>query len=74
MCVCTIHQNVILLIHGTGIEEDCKKLMSYLECERAGKECMLRQCNKCPSKDNVFQVLHSKVEGYNDDDIVAYNQ
>ncbi|GBL84422.1 hypothetical protein AVEN_66656-1 [Araneus ventricosus] len=74
VCVCTIHQNVILLIHGAGFEEEYKQLMSYIVCEGAGRECMLRHCDKCPSKDNLVQFLQAKFEGYDDKDIVEYNQ
>ncbi|GBN16623.1 hypothetical protein AVEN_110555-1 [Araneus ventricosus] len=74
VCVCTIHQNVILLIHGAGFEEEYKQLMSYIVCEGAGRECMLRHCDKCPSKDNLVQFLQAKFEDYDDEDIVEYNQ
>ena len=72
VCVCTIHQNVILLIHGAGIEEDYKELMSYIVSEGAGRECMLRHCDKRPSKDNPVQFLQSKFEDYDDEDPVEY--
>ncbi|GBM26788.1 hypothetical protein AVEN_34768-1, partial [Araneus ventricosus] len=74
VCVCTIHQNVILLIHGAGFEEECKQLMSYIVCEGAGRECILRHCDKCPSKDNLVQFLQAKFDDYDDEDIVEYNQ
>ncbi|GBL94241.1 hypothetical protein AVEN_215235-1, partial [Araneus ventricosus] len=74
VCVCTIHQNVILLIHGAGFEEEYKQLMSYIVCEGAGRECMLRHCDKCPSKDNLVQFLQAKFEDCDDEDIVEYNQ
>ncbi|GBM39738.1 hypothetical protein AVEN_208641-1 [Araneus ventricosus] len=74
VCVCTIHQNVILLIHGAGFEEEYKQLMSYIVCEGAGRECMLRHYDKCPSKDNLVQFLQAKFEDYDDEDIVEYNQ
>ncbi|GBO21271.1 hypothetical protein AVEN_250389-1 [Araneus ventricosus] len=48
--------------------------MSYIVCEGAGRECMLRHCDKCPSKDNFVQFLQSKFEDYDDEDIVEYNQ
>ncbi|GBL67857.1 hypothetical protein AVEN_124150-1 [Araneus ventricosus] len=74
VCVCTIHQNVILLIHGAGFEQEYKQLMSYIVCEGAGRECMLRHCDKCPPKDNLVQFLQAKFEDYDDEDIVEYNQ
>ncbi|GBO38985.1 hypothetical protein AVEN_92945-1 [Araneus ventricosus] len=70
VCVCTIQQNVTLLIHGASIEEDYKELMSYIVCEGEGRECMPRHCDKCPSKDNLVQFLQSKFE----EDIVEYSQ
>lgn len=74
VCVCTIHQNVILLIHGAGIEEDYKELILHMVCEGATRECMLRHCDKCPSNDNIVHFLQSKFEDYNDEDIIEYSQ
>ncbi|GBN71476.1 hypothetical protein AVEN_173498-1 [Araneus ventricosus] len=48
--------------------------MSYIVCEGAGRECMLRHCDKCPSKDNLVQFLQAKFEDHDDEDIVEYNQ
>ncbi|GBM04451.1 hypothetical protein AVEN_35614-1 [Araneus ventricosus] len=59
---------------GCGIEEDYKELMPYIVCEGAGRECMLRHCDKCPSKDNLVQFLQSKFEDYDEEDVIEYLQ
>lgn len=74
VCVCTIHQNVVLLIHGSGIKEDYKELILHMVCEGATRECMLRHCDKCPSKDNLVHFLQSTFEEYDDEDVIEYSQ
>lgn len=74
VCVCTIHQNVILLIHRAGIEEDYKELILHMVCIKATRECMLRHCDKFPSNHNLVHFLKSKFEDYNDQDVDEYNQ
>lgn len=40
VCVCTNHQNDILLIHGAGIEEDYQELILHMVCIEATREFM----------------------------------
>lgn len=61
VCVCTIHQNIILLIHGAGIEEDHKELILHIVCIEATRACMLRHCDKFPSNHNLVHFFKVKV-------------
>lgn len=74
VCVCTIHQNVILMTHGAGIKEDYKELILHMVCEEASRECMLRHCDKCPSKEKLIEFLELKFEDCDAEEKVEYNQ
>ena len=56
VCVCTIHQNVILLLHAAQIEESYKDLLKMAVCDDHNKDCMLQRCS-CPGFDNVKTKL-----------------
>ena len=40
VCVCTMHQNTILLLHAAHIEETYKDLIALVVCDLENKECM----------------------------------
>ena len=74
VCVCTIHQNVILLIHAAELEEGYKELINLLLCENPNRECMLRHCGNCPSKDNLTGFLQTKFCDCDEEDRIEYKQ
>ena len=52
VCVCTIHQNVILLLKSAEIAERYTDFISMMVCDSNNKDCMLQRSANCP-KDNV---------------------
>lgn len=74
VCVCTIHQNVILLIHAAQIREQYKDLIKLLLCEEPKRECKLRHCNECPSNQNLIRFLEEKFGDYDENDTIEYKQ
>ena len=57
VCVCTIHQNVVLLIHAAHLEESYKDLLSLAVCCVDNRDCMLQRCTRCPGLGTVLQLL-----------------
>ena len=71
VCVCTIHQNVKLMIHGSKhgylTDEHTSCLNGYKEClsrityTPADPECFLGECERCASleafKDELMQIF-----------------
>ena len=41
VCVCTMHQNTILLLHAAHTGETYKELIALAVCDLENKECML---------------------------------
>ena len=57
VCVCSIHQNTILLIDAIDIQDTYKDLMSKLVCSLDSADCMIHRCEKCPGNDNLRNYL-----------------
>lgn len=73
VCVCAIHQNVILLLHACAIEETYHDLMNHLVCSMDNRDCMLRHCCKCPSSENLKKIFLEKFEEWDQEDEVTYS-
>lgn len=74
VCVCTIHQNVLLLINAAQLEETHKDLQNLILCETPSQNCMFRRCEKCPSKESLTAFLQTKFENYLEEDRIEFKQ
>ena len=59
VCVCSIHQNAILLVDALDITHTYKELMSRLVCSSESADCMIHLCEKCPGKENLRTYLRT---------------
>ena len=67
VCVCTIHQNVKLMLSAVTLSKDYHELIDIIVCDRTSKECMVHRCESCPG----VEVLKGFIEGellLNDDE------
>ena len=62
VCVCSIHQNVELLLQAANIEEKSSDLVDFLVCSKSDRNCMLRHCDRCPSNERLKQFIIGKFE------------
>lgn len=74
VCVCTIHQNVILLLHASQIEGTYKDIMKFLLCDDPMRECMLRHCNECPEKNNLVSHFQSQFADFDGSEPIEFSQ
>ena len=51
VCVCSYHQNAILLVDALNTGLKYKDLLLKTVCSVEDKECMLAQCGNCPGKE-----------------------
>ena len=58
VCVCTLHQNAILMVHAATLDLDYKNMIDKIVCSRESRTCMIHRCNECPGK----EALRSQVE------------
>ena len=59
VCVCSIHQNIKLLL--APINTSYKDLMHFVVCSPESRECMVNRCDACPTsndplKEHLFKV------------------
>lgn len=73
VCVCTIHENVSLLLHACSIEEHYSELIGKLVCAKDSRDCMLRHCSDCPSSENLKSFIKEKFEEWDPSDEVTYS-
>lgn len=72
VCVCTIHQNVILMIKAGRFEENYHDLIGMMVCDPNNKGCMLQRCSNCPGPDIVAEYLQQKFE--NEEENITFSQ
>ena len=73
VCVCTYHQNAVLLTSGASIKENYKDLMARVVCDTDNKICMVHRCSNCPGKVALKEFLHSEIDD-DDDEPIVYQQ
>ena len=71
VCVCTIHQNVILMLKAAQIEDTYQELISMMVCDPNNKECMLQRCADCPGDEAVAEYFEEKFDNTHDDITLA---
>lgn len=73
VCVCEIHQNVKLMIAAVPETESDKDLLSLLVCDVSKRDCMLHNCDECPSVVIFREYLEDLFDwnGFDDDEIVS---
>jgi hypothetical protein len=57
VCVCEQHQNVKLLLSALPDNLEYKILLSLMVCDVEKRECMLRECEKCPGREVIIRYL-----------------
>ena len=48
MCVCSIHQNAILLVDAIDWDYTYKDLIQKVVCNPENKDCRMHRCASCP--------------------------
>lgn len=71
VCVCTIHQNVDLLLRGLNLntKDDVNSFIDKIVCSKENRDCMLRICDKCPPSTNLTNYIETKFQLEEDDEI-----
>ena len=57
VCVCTIHQNVVLMLNAIKLDEHSHELMGIFVCDQDSKECMVHRCPYCPDSAGLSNYL-----------------
>ena len=77
VCVCTIHQNIKLMIQGVKLSDlSATALMNYhdclaqIMCNPPSPSCYLDSCDACPGMDNLRDTLVTLLDGKMIDNVV----
>ena len=71
VCVCTIHQNLKLMLDAVNLEKSYHELIDMIVCSRESKTCMVRRCSLCPGIIPIEEYLTEKlIRGATDSDVL----
>ena len=59
VCVCMIHQDVLLLADATRTGLCCKDMIKMIVCDSDNKMCILHRCPSCPGSNILRSFLES---------------
>ena len=79
VCVCTIHQNVKLLLVSLsniiGRQVEYPELISAITCEPQTRNCRLQRCDQCPGLVALRMLLDNETRLHlDDDDEISFKQ
>ena len=69
VCVCSIHQNAILLCSASGLKVTYKDLINMIVCNSQNNHCMIHHCHECLGKGNLKNYLVENMLGLEESDI-----
>ena len=72
VCVCAIHQNVVLLCDATDKKHN--ELLQYLVCDTENKICMVHRCQNCSGIDGLLNKLMEMFCDVDDEEPIHFQQ
>ena len=61
VCVCTTHQNTILLVDALNWEATYKDPVNTVVCDPSNCECMMHHCTNCPGTNILRKFLEEEL-------------
>lgn len=74
VCVCTMHQNIKLMLFSSPVSLDYKALMEKMVCDIESKECMLHRCEDCAGKEGILEYMTNAFCELDPDESVEFKQ
>ena len=74
VCVCSIHQNAILLVDAINWDITYKDLISKIVCDSTRNECMMHHCESCLGRAGLKQFLDEQLSDVDSESEFHYNQ
>lgn len=62
VCVCTIHQNAILIVEAAKTDKNYKDMIDMVVCSRENRTCMVHRCDKCPGTEPLRSYLQTMLD------------
>ena len=74
VCVCSVHQNVMLLVDATDWDLTYKDLIKKIVCNTESNKCIMHWCESCPGTATLKEFLDQVLNEYEDDEKRNYCQ
>ena len=74
VCVCTTHQNNILLVEALNLEVTYKDLVNEVVCDQSNCECIIHCCSNCPGTNTFGKFLEEELSDIDPDIQLHYSQ
>ena len=74
VCVCSIHQNAVLLVDAVNWECSYKDLIEKVVCDSDNKICMMHRCESCPGSAALKEFLDHELSHLDMDSEFHYSQ
>ena len=74
VCVCSTHQNVVLLVNAIDWDLTYKDLIKKIVCNSESNKCIKHWCESCPGTATLKEFLDQKLNEHEDDEKFNYCQ
>lgn len=72
VCVCSIHQNMKLMVHAIKCHQSLLEIMKMYVCDTDNEKCMLGKCLECPKEH--FRAEIEKIELFQHVEEIIYKR
>ena len=74
VCVCSTHQNVVLLVDAMDWDLTYKDLIKKIVCNTESNKCIMHRCESCPGTATLKEFLDQELNKREDDEKFNYCQ
>ena len=74
VCVCTTHQNAILIVDALNWGVTYKDIVSKVVSDTSNRECMMHRCTNCPGTNTLRKFLEQELSDIDPDFQFHYSQ
>ena len=67
LCVCTMHQNAVLLVDALDWDVTYKDLISKVVCGSTNRKCMIHRCENCSGKETLRTFSNEELTEFDKD-------
>ena len=74
VCVCSVHQNVVLLVDAIDWDLTYKDLIKKIVCNNERNKCIMHRCEPCPGTATLRESLDQELKENEDHEKFIYCQ
>ena len=71
VCVCSAHQNVVLLVDAMDWDLTYKDLIKKIVCNTESNKFIMHQCESCPSTATLKEFLDQELNEHEDENLIT---